>query len=306
VALLGEGMSYGSPFAVEARGLTKRYDGTTAVEALDLAIPRGSVYGFLGPNGAGKTTTIRMLVTLLRPTDGTARVAGAPVTERDRVTPNIGYLPETPPVHDELTGREQLEYVAGLRELSAADDRIDELLERFDLAGAADRRIDTYSRGMKRKTGLIQAILHEPAVIFFDEPTAGLDPRVARTVRETIADLAAGETTVFLSTHVLPVVDELADTVGVLSDGRLVAEGSPERLKRRAEGGERSLERAFLDVTGGDDLPRNTPGNAPDRADDAGTAPGGAGPGADPDGDGSEASTAEGGTEPTDADADAA
>jgi len=263
-------MSDRSPLAVEARGLTKRYGDVTAVDGLDLAIPHGSVYGFLGPNGAGKTTTIRMLVTLLRPTGGIAYVDGRPVTERDSVTPRLGYLPETPPIHDELTGREQLEYVAGLRDLppGAATERIDELLDRFDLAGAADRRIDTYSKGMKRKTGLVQAILHEPAVVFLDEPTAGLDPRAARTVRETIAELAAGDATVFLSTHVLPVVDELADTVGVLSDGRLVAEGSPGRLKRRAEGGDRSLEDVFLDVT---DRTERRPDGAP-ADDDAGEA----------------------------------
>jgi ABC-2 type transport system ATP-binding protein len=249
-------MSDGSPLAIEARGLAKRYDGTTAVEDLDLGIPYGSVYGFLGPNGAGKTTTIRMLVTLLRPTEGEAFIDGRPIDERDRVTPRLGYLPETPPVHDELTAREQLEYVAGLRDLDAdADDRIDALLERFDLAGAADRRIGTYSKGMKQKTGLIQAILHEPPVVFLDEPTSGLDPRAARTVRDTIADLAAGEATVFLSTHILPVVDELADTVGVLSNGRLVAEGAPSRLKARAEGGERTLEEVFLDVTRDEELP---------------------------------------------------
>ena len=238
--------------AIDADGLTKRYGDETAVAELDLSIPSGTVYGFLGPNGAGKTTTIRMLTTLLRPSAGTARIAGESVADRDAVTPHLGYLPEEPPLFDELTGREQVEYVAGLRDLpdAAASARIDELFARFDLTDDADRRIDTYSKGMKQKTGIVQAILHDPAVVFLDEPTSGLDPRAARTVRETIASLAADDTTVILSTHILPVVDELADTVGVLYDGRLVAEGSPADLKRRAEGeGERSLEDAFLAVT---------------------------------------------------------
>jgi ABC-2 type transport system ATP-binding protein len=238
--------------AIDADGLTKRYGDETAVAELDLSIPSGTVYGFLGPNGAGKTTTIRMLTTLLRPSAGTARIAGESVADRDAVTPHLGYLPEEPPLFDELTGREQVEYVAGLRDLpdAAASARIDELFARFDLTDDADRRIDTYSKGMKQKTGIVQAILHDPAVVFLDEPTSGLDPRAARTVRETIASLAADDTTVVLSTHILPVVDELADTVGVLYDGRLVAEGSPADLKRRAEGeGERSLEDAFLAVT---------------------------------------------------------
>jgi ABC-2 type transport system ATP-binding protein len=245
--------------AIDTDGLTKRYDGTVAVDELDLAVPRGSVFGFLGPNGAGKTTTIRMLVTLLRPTSGTARIAGQPIEDRRAVTERIGYLPETPPLFEEVTAREQLEYAAGLRDIPDAEahERIADLLERFDLAADADRRISAYSKGMKQKTGIIQAILHEPAVVFLDEPTSGLDPRAARTVRETIADLAAEETTVFLSTHILPVVDELADTVGVLFEGDLVAQGAPEALKQRAEaGGERTLEDVFLEVTSEGELAR--------------------------------------------------
>ena len=241
--------------AIETDALSKRYDGETAVDGLDLDIPQGSVYGFLGPNGAGKTTTMRMLTTLTRPTGGTARVAGQSIEDRDAVVSRIGYLPEEPPLHDELTGREQLRYIAGLRDLPAetAAERIDALLSRFGLAEDADKRVSTYSKGMKQKAGIIQAILHEPAVLFLDEPTSGLDPRAARTVRDTIAELADEETTVFLSTHILPVVDELADTVGVLYDGRLVAEGAPAALKRRAESGEgQTLEDVFLEVTSGE------------------------------------------------------
>jgi len=196
--------------AIEVDGLTKRYGDTVAVDALDLQIPQGSIYGFLGPNGAGKTTTMRMLTTLITPTSGTAHVAGRPVSNREAVTSHIGYLPEEPPLYDELTGREQLEYLAGLRDMqpSRSEERIATLLDRFDLASDADARISTYSKGMKQKTGLIQALVHDPAVLFLDEPTSGLDPRAARTVRETIAELAAGDTTVFLSTHILPVVEE--------------------------------------------------------------------------------------------------
>lgn len=237
--------------AIESAALTKRFGGDAAVSGLDLDVPQGTVYGFLGPNGAGKTTTIGMLTTLLRPTSGTARVAGYDVTDRDAVTPHVGYLPETPPVYDELTGREQLEYVAGLRDLPdrRATERIESLLDRFDLADDADDRIGGYSKGMKQKTALIQAVLHDPEVLFLDEPTSGLDPRAARTVRELVAELAEGETTVFLSTHILPVIDAVADVVGVMSEGTLVAEGTPDELKQRAEGGERTLEDAFLEVT---------------------------------------------------------
>jgi ABC-2 type transport system ATP-binding protein len=241
--------------AIHTDALTKQYDDTLAVDDLSLSIERGTVYGFLGPNGAGKTTTMRMLATLTRPTSGTARVAGNDVRDRETVTPHIGYLPEEPPLYDELTGREQLEYVADLRDIpeSEAQKRIKRLLERFDLAGDADKRVSAYSKGMRQKTGVIQAVLHRPAVAFLDEPTSGLDPRAARTMRDTIADLAEREMTVFLSTHILPVVDELADEAGVLHEGRLVAEGAPEDLKRKAETGEsRSLEDAFLEVTDDD------------------------------------------------------
>jgi ABC-2 type transport system ATP-binding protein len=238
--------------ALRTDSLTKRYDDVVAVEGLSLSIDRGSVYGFLGPNGAGKTTTMRMLTTLTRPTSGKGWVAGEPITDREAVTPHVGYLPEEPPLYDELTGREQLEYVAGLRDLPAteATERIDSLLDRFDLLADADKRIDAYSKGMRQKIGVIQAVLHEPAVVFLDEPTSGLDPRAARTMRETIAELANREMTVFLSTHILPVVDELADTIGVLHDGQLVIEAPSDALKRRTEtDDQRSLEDAFLELT---------------------------------------------------------
>ena len=256
--------------AVVAEGLTKRFGDEVAVDGLDLSVPAGTVYGFLGPNGAGKTTTIGMLTTLLRPSSGTARVAGRPIDDREAVSPHVGYLPETPPVYDELTGREQLEYVAGLRDLPAAGgaERIAAFLDRFDLADDADKRIGAYSKGMKQKTALVQAVLHEPDVLFLDEPTSGLDPRAARTVRELVAELAAGDATVFLSTHILPVVEELADVVGVMFEGELVAEGSPADLTQRVEGGERTLEDVFLEVTSDHDGEAGGPGPAEGEADD--------------------------------------
>ncbi|GAA0673295.1 ABC transporter ATP-binding protein [Natronoarchaeum mannanilyticum] len=241
-----------SEAAITADGLTKRYGDVEAVDGVDLSISSGAVYGFLGPNGAGKTTTIEMLATLVEPTAGTATVAGHPISDRDAIKPHIGYLPDEPPVYDAFSAREQLEYVAVLRGLDddRAADRIDELLARVDLAADADRLIDDYSQGMRQKVGLLQALLHDPDVLFLDEPTNGLDPRAAREVVDLIDDLATAGTTVFLSTHVLPVVEELADTVGVLHEGRIVAEGAPAELKRRADdGSERSLERAFLEVT---------------------------------------------------------
>ena len=245
--------------AIAADGLTKRYGEEVAVSELSLSVPEGEVYGFLGPNGAGKTTTMRLLTALTRPTDGSATVAGVSVADRASLTERVGYLPADPPVFDELTGREHLRYVARLHELpdDEAADRIDDLLARFDLTEDADRRIEGYSTGMAKKVGVIAALVHEPAVVFLDEPTSGLDPRAARTMRDTIAAVADRDVTVFLSSHVLSVVDELADTVGVIDDGELVAEASPAELKRRArDDGEADLETAFLDITEDDALDR--------------------------------------------------
>ena len=242
--------------AIEANGLTKRYGDVLAVDDLSLSVPTGSIYGFLGPNGAGKTTTMRLLTALTAPTSGTATVAGVPVDDRAALSERIGYLPAEPPVFDELTGREYLRYVARLHELDRDDiDRdIDRYLERFSLADDADRRIDGYSTGMCKKVGVIGAVIHSPAVLFLDEPTSGLDPRAARTMREMIAELADREMTVFLSTHILPVASELADTVGVIHEGRLVAEGGPAELEGQVDdradgdaGGD--LESAFLELT---------------------------------------------------------
>lgn len=237
---------------IETRTLTKRYGGSLAVDTLDVSIPNGAIYGLLGPNGAGKTTTMRMLTTLTRPTSGEAWIDGVPITERDAVRRRIGYLSETPPLYHELTAYEQLTHAATLRDMpdDRSSERIDTLLSRLDLRDDADKRIAEYSKGMRQKTALIQAILHDPPVVVLDEPTSGLDPRAARTLRNTIADLASDGTTIVLSTHILSVVEELADTIGVLLDGQRIAEGTPEELTRRAAtDGQSTLEDAFLAIT---------------------------------------------------------
>jgi ABC-2 type transport system ATP-binding protein len=195
---------------------------------------------------------MRMLTTLTRPTSGEASVAGASVTDRDAVRGSIGYLPEDPPVFDELTGHEQLQYFARLRDVpqAEADRRIERWLDRFGMAGDAGKRIEDYSKGMRQKIGVIQALLHDPDVVFLDEPTSGLDPRAARTVIDVVAGMADDGHTVFLSTHILPVVEELADVVGVLAEGSIVTEGPPAELTAALERGEdSSLEDVFLAVT---------------------------------------------------------
>ncbi|MFB6255778.1 MAG: ABC transporter ATP-binding protein [Haloplanus sp.] len=250
------------PVAVEATALRKTYGSEVALDGVSFSIPSGVVYGFLGPNGAGKTTTMRLLTGLSNPTSGDVRIHGDPVDDRRAVAGRVGYLPETPPLYDEFSAREQLEYVADLRDIPTdrARERIDDYLERFDLAADADKRIDAYSKGMRRKTAFVQSVLHDPDVLFLDEPTSGLDPRAARRIRESITALADDGTTVFLSTHVLPVAEAVADEIGVLFDGRLVADGTPADVTARAEtaaGG--SLEDAFLAVTSAHDHNRAVP-----------------------------------------------
>lgn len=237
--------------AIETSDLTKRRGETAAVKELNLSIPQGSVYGFLGPNGAGKTTTIQMLTTLLPPSSGSARILSHSISKRSAVRKHVGYLPETPPLYEELTAREQLKYIADLRDCGEqVTDRIDELLDRLGLLEAADEPISTYSKGMSQKTAFVQAVLHEPDVLFLDEPISGLDPRAARTLKDIINEFADENVTVFLSTHILEVADELADKVGVLYDGEVLTEGPPDQLKRRAETEKGSgLEEAFLQIT---------------------------------------------------------
>ncbi|MDS0260959.1 ABC transporter ATP-binding protein [Haloarcula sp. S1CR25-12] len=243
-------MAHETP-AIETNNLRKEYPDTVAVNGISLSVDYGTIFGLLGPNGAGKTTTMRMLTTLTQPTAGTARIDGIAIEQQETVRSRIGFLPENPPIHDELSGREQLEYVAKLRDVppTAREERIETYLNRLDL-DAADSRISTYSKGMRQKIGLIQTLLHEPNVVFLDEPTSGLDPRAAKQMQEIIEELAAEETTIVLSTHILPVVDKLADRVGVVHDGDFVAEAAPDEIKSRAgtEGNE-SLEDAFLSIT---------------------------------------------------------
>ena len=235
--------------AIESIGLTKEYGDTVAVNGIDLSVPEGTVYGLLGPNGSGKTTTMRMLTTLTEPTSGEAYIMGDSVEDREAVIEHVGYLSEESPLYDELTAREQLEYIADLRDVpeEVAQERIEDYLSRFGLSEEADDRISTYSKGMRRKTSITQTVLHDPDVAFFDEPTSGLDPRAARTVRELIEELSDEDMTIFLSTHILPVVESVSGVVGVLYEGNLVAEGTPDELKDGAETG--TLEDVFIEVT---------------------------------------------------------
>jgi len=246
-------MPDGSPI-IQASGLTKHFGKLVAVHDLDLSVPAGEVFGFLGPNGAGKTTTIRMLTGLVRPTSGTAFIAGFDVLrEPHEVKRRVGYLAETPYVYPKLTGREFLQFMGGLYEVPAdlVRQRAERLLGLFELLDKADQLIETYSHGMRQKLALAGTMLHEPHVLFFDEPTSGLDPRSARLVKDLLLGLVARGHTVFLSTHVLEIAEQLCHRVGIINQGQIIATGTLEELRVQARREAGSLEDIFLQLTGG-------------------------------------------------------
>ncbi|MFC6825031.1 ATP-binding cassette domain-containing protein [Halopelagius fulvigenes] len=220
--------------AIETVGLRKSFGDVVAVDGVDLRIPRGTVYGLLGPNGAGKTTTIRLLATLLRPDSGTATVLGHDVvTEAAEVRAKVALTGQYASVDEDLTGRENLVLVARLLGLSwrAARSRADELLTTFGLADAADRQVQTYSGGMRRRLDVATSLVVTPEVLFLDEPTTGLDPRSRNQVWDIVRAIAAHGTTVLLTTQYLDEADRLADRLAVIDEGRVIAEGTSRELK---------------------------------------------------------------------------
>jgi len=221
---------------IEARGLVRVFKkGPRAVDGIDLNVAPGEIYGFLGPNGAGKSTTVHMLVTLLPPTEGTARVAGYDVVhEGPKVRAAIGAALQEAALDPLLTGRAHLRLQTTMHGLSQDERkrRSEELLERVGLTRAADRKVRTYSGGMKRRLDLALALVHSPSILFLDEPTTGLDIESRTALWEEVSRLAAQDgVTVFLTTQYLEEADALADCVGIIDHGRIVAEGSPEELK---------------------------------------------------------------------------
>jgi ABC-2 type transport system ATP-binding protein len=221
--------------AIEARGLTRTFKGEIeAVRGVDVQVPEGEIFGFLGPNGAGKSTTIRMLCTLLPPTAGSATVAGHDVVaDGNAVRRDIGVALQEIGLDPVQTGRELLELQCGLYGITGAAgrQRTQELLELVGLTDAAERRTKTYSGGMKRRLDLASALVHQPKVLFLDEPTTGLDPASRLTVWDEVRSINATGTTIFLTTQYLEEADELCERLAIIDDGRIVAEGTPESLK---------------------------------------------------------------------------
>jgi ABC-2 type transport system ATP-binding protein len=234
--------------AIEIQNLTRDYDGLRAVDHISFEVEPGEIFGFLGPNGAGKTTTIKMLTGQLRPTSGQARVMGCDVVEeRQRLKPQIGVVFEHQNVYERLSARDNLLFAARLYGVDKR--RVDEMLDRVGLADRARGKVKKFSNGMKQRLLIARALLHQPKVLFLDEPTRGLDPHVARDIRSFVAELARQGVTVFLTTHTMEEADQLSNRVALLDQGKIVALDTPQQLKKdRGEG--MSLEDVFVELTG--------------------------------------------------------
>ena len=238
---------------IQLRALTKRYGKFTAVDAIDLSVARGQLFGFLGPNGAGKTTTLRMIAGILRPTSGEVRIAGIdvaadPVAAKSR----LGFIPDRPFIYEKLTGAEFLRFVAGLynQEGAQVERRANELLALFDLEEWRDELVESYSHGMRQKLIISSAFVHRPEVIVVDEPMVGLDPKAAKILKDLFREYTRRGHTIMMSTHTLEVAESLCDSIAIIQAGTIRASGTMDELRATATAGTRGLEEIFLKLTG--------------------------------------------------------
>ena len=242
---------------IEAQGLTKMFSEFTAVDNLSFQVKPGEIYGLLGPNGSGKSTTMRMLLGLLKPTEGTAKIMGFDIKDEIVDAKRVmGYVPEEPVLPERLTGWEYANYVSDIWRIPRGAEReeeLDELLTLLDIKDASDDIIETYSKGMSRKISLVAALIHQPKVLILDEMQAGIDPRGAATIKEILNGLRKRGATILLTTHILEIAEQICDRIGIINEGKMVTEGSMNELRIQAEG-QKSLEDIFLSLTGGPDM----------------------------------------------------
>ena len=242
---------------IEISNLTKRYGNITAVSDVNLSIPSGQFFGFLGPNGAGKTTTIKTIVGLLKPSSGTVKVEGFDIQKQPiQAKQVVGFIPDKPFIYEKLTGREFLQFSAGLYQVDQRDveSRIAQLLETFELSDWGDELVESFSHGMRQKLVMSAALIHQPKVIVVDEPMVGLDPKGARLVKKIFREICAQGTTIFMSTHTLEIAEQMCDKIAIIQKGRIIAEGTIDELRQLAESSLTSLEDIFLELTGGREM----------------------------------------------------
>ena len=239
-------------YAIETHGLRKSFGDFTAVDGIDLLVPRGSFYGFLGPNGAGKSTTIKCLTGLLRPTSGTFLILDMdPLQTPVKVKRQVGVVPEDLALFDRLTGAETLQFVGRVHGIDRVEarERSRELLALMDLTKAANDLVADYSHGMRKKIALSAALLSAPRLLFLDEPFEGIDAIASRQIKDLLTAYAKGGGTVFITTHILEIVERLCDHIGIIQRGRLVAQGSMSELRAGGVSGQ-SLEERFMEIVG--------------------------------------------------------
>ena len=237
---------------IELRGVSKSFGTKKAVDHLDLGVKAGELFAFLGPNGAGKTTTIKMICGLLSPSSGTVRVGGH-LASTQEARQLMAYVPDQPYLYEKLTGREFLKFVVDMYGLdrSTARERIDELIDTFEMSDFIDELSENYSHGMKQRVVFASALVHNPKVLIVDEPLVGLDPRSARIVKDLFLSQARSGVAVLMSTHLLSIAEELADTIGIIDRGKMLTQGSLREI-REASQNHGPLEGLFLALTGGD------------------------------------------------------
>ena len=243
-------------FLIEANHLTKRYGEKTAVEDATFNVGAGEIVGFLGPNGAGKTTTLKMLTGLLPPDEGAALIAGHNIQTEPLIAKQVlAYIPDTPNLYGKLKAIEFLRFMAQLYHVpgEVAEERIKRYLDIFDLTDRAGDYLEGFSHGMQQKVAIIGGLLHAPSVIFMDEPTVGLDPRSARLIKDILIQERNEGNTVFFSTHILEIAENMCDRVIIINEGRIIAD-APVRDLTKLPGRDQSLEQVFLDLTGGSDV----------------------------------------------------
>ncbi|MBI5581313.1 MAG: ABC transporter ATP-binding protein [Deltaproteobacteria bacterium] len=237
---------------IELTQLTKIYNGFTAVDRLSLRVDRGEIFGFIGPNGAGKTTTIKMLGGVLAPTAGSVVVGGIDLqAEPERAKRKIGFIPDRPYLYEKLTGLEFLRFTADIYGVPVSEfqPKATASLEKFALADWSNELIESYSHGMKQRLIMAAAVLHDPEVLIVDEPMVGLDPLAIIMVKKLFRQLAADGVTIFMSTHTLKIAEDICDRIGIISRGRLIANGTAADLRREANATEADLEQVFLNLT---------------------------------------------------------
>ena len=238
---------------IKLTNLTKRYGKFTAVNAIDLEVPKGELFGFLGPNGAGKTTTLRMIAGILRPTSGTVHVGGIDIVANPIAAKSkLGFIPDRPFIYEKLTGTEFLQFVAGLydQDGTQVEHRARELLALFDLEQWADELVESYSHGRRQKLIISSAFVHRPEVIVVDEPMVGLDPKAARILKDLFREYTHRGHTIMMSTHTLEVAETMCDRIGIIQGGVIRACGTMQDLRNSAETGTMGLEDIFLRLTG--------------------------------------------------------